>query len=133
MNIEITNNSDRFREALKDVLPMILNDWGTVAEGYAKLKCPVDTGRLKNSITFATTDNLGRENYTDDKGNAYSGGSARSTPDDEASVYIGTNVEYGPYIEYGTSRRAPRPFLNPAITEHVQDYRDIMDHYLENG
>jgi hypothetical protein len=30
-------------------------------------------------------------------------------------VDIGTNVEYGPYLEFGTSRMAPRPTLRPAI------------------
>lgn len=28
---------------------------------------------------------------------------------------VGTNVEYAPYLEFGTSRMAARPFLRPAV------------------
>ena len=44
---------------------------GLLAEGYAKKECPVDTGRLRNSVTNVVVS-------------------------DEDSVYIGTNVEYAP-------------------------------------
>lgn len=52
----------------------------------------VRTGRLRGSITWR----LGQ---------------------DELGLYadIGTNVEYGPYVELGTSRMAARPFLVPAL------------------
>lgn len=32
-------------------------------------------------------------------------------------VTIGTDVEYAPYLEFGTSRMSPRPYLRPAIEE----------------
>jgi hypothetical protein len=32
---------------------------------------------------------------------------------------VGTNVEYGPYVELGTDRMAARPFLRPAA-EHAR-------------
>lgn len=52
----------------------------------------VRTGRLRGSITWR----LG---------------------EDSEGVYadIGTNVLYGPYVELGTSRMAPRPYLRPAL------------------
>lgn len=28
---------------------------------------------------------------------------------------VGTNVEYAPFVEYGTSRMAARPYLTPAV------------------
>lgn len=58
----------------------------------AKQLCPVDTGRLRSSIT----NELGQ--------------------DAEGLVaVIGTNVEYAPYIELGTSKMAAQPFLLPAL------------------
>ena len=81
---------------------------GLTAEGYAKLACPVDTGRLRNSISHAV---------------------------DEADgvVYIGTNVEYAPYVEYGTSKMKAQPYLKPAATEHSEEYEGIFENFLKNA
>ena len=58
----------------------------------AKRNCPVDTGRLRSSIT----NEVGQ--------------------DGEGLVaVIGTNVEYAPYVELGTSKMAAQPFLLPAL------------------
>ena len=46
---------------------------------------------------------------------------------DERSATVGTNVEYAPYVEFGTSRgMKPRPYIRPAIEEHFQEYEDIL-------
>lgn len=105
MDVTITSNADAFRGELRDVLPKILESWGIVAEGYAKLNCPVDTGRLRNSITH-------------------------ERDDEEGQVQIGTNVEYAPYVEYGTSRMDAQPYLEPAILDNISEYQDIADEYL---
>lgn len=65
---------------------------GIRVETLAKRLCPVDTGRLRSSITHA----LGK---------------------DSRSIYcdVGTNVEYAPYVEFGTSRQRPQPYLRPAL------------------
>lgn len=107
---------------------------GLKAEGYAKKLCPVGTvestgkkgyrgGTLRNSITHASS---------------------------EENVIVGTNVEYGPYVELGTGPYFepppewekfttekgsgighgyvhPRPFLRPAILEHVDEYKKIYE------
>lgn len=58
----------------------------------AKQHCPVDTGRLRASIAWRM---------------------AR----DASGLYaqVGTNVHYGIFIEFGTSRAPAQPFLRPAI------------------
>lgn len=106
MDVTITSNADAFKGELRDVLPKILESWGIVAEGYAKLNCPVDTGRLRNSITH-------------------------ERDDEEGQVQIGTNVEYAPYVEYGTSRMKAQPYLEPAILDNISEYQDIADEYLK--
>ena len=101
-NVEVReNNAGAFKSALGGAVARALEQVGLAAEGHAKAKCPVDTGRLRNSITHVVD------------------------PDGHG-VSIGTNVEYGRYVELGTSRADPQPFLNPAATEHTDEYNAIM-------
>lgn len=80
---------------------------GGKAESYAKKLCPVDTGRLRNSITH--------QQY-----------------DDNTEV-IGTNVSYAPYVCLGTHKMAPRPFLRPAAENHSEEYRQIIKQVMQNA
>lgn len=100
----VQDNTDEFGPMMDSAISRALEKIGLVAEGYAKLKCPVDTGNLRDSITHTT---------------------------DGDSAYIGTNVEYAPYVEMGTSRTRARPFLRPAAQEHVDQYRSILKAELE--
>lgn len=77
---------------------------GIEAERYAKEYCPVDTGRLRNSITH--------------------------TREGEETVLIGSNVEYAPYVEAGTSRMKPRKFLHRAVFDHMSTYKEIAESCL---
>jgi len=62
-------------------------------EGEAKRICPVRTGRLRASI------------HT---------GKIR-----EGVCYVGTNVHYAPYVEFGTRKMAAKPYLRPAAKRVV--------------
>lgn len=93
------NNTKEFEAAMNKAMARALEKIGLAAEGYAKRLCPVDTGRLRNSITHVVSSN---------------------------KVYIGTNVEYGPFVELGTSRKKARPFLRPAAQDHASQYRAII-------
>lgn len=42
-------------------------------------------------------------------------GSVRALPDGPLAYVVGTNVEYGPMLEFGTSRMAARPWLLPSF------------------
>lgn len=52
---------------------------------------------------------------------------------DETAVYVGTNVEYAPYVELGTYKMPERPFLRPAIEEHLDEYAEIFKRILGNA
>lgn len=108
----IEDNTDIFLRELPTAIARALEEIGLVAEGYAKRLCPVDTGRLRNSITH-------------------------SVEEFGTSAIIGTNVEYGPYVELGTSRQKAanggRGFLVPAVSDHSKRYRDIVKKHLENA
>ena len=95
------NNAAQVEAAINSAVAKALTMIGQQAEGYAKMMCPVDTSRLKNSIT----------NQIDLQENA---------------VYIGTNVEYAPYVELGTMRQDPQPYLKPSASEHGYEYRAIL-------
>ena len=40
------------------------------------------------------------------------------TPKDK--VFVGTNSEYAPYLEFGTRFHKPYPFLRPAFSNHLK-------------
>ena len=98
-------------------LEQALNKACLIVENEAKKLCPVDTGQLRSSITHEVVEKEGR---------------------------VGTNVEYAPYVEYGTGLFAangdgrqerwsyqdgegnwystigqqPQPFLHPALNNN---------------
>lgn len=100
----VTVNQDNTAQAaqgIESAIGVALEKIGLLAEGYAQIKCPVDTGNLRASITHEV-----------DAG--------------EKAVYIGTNVEYAPYVELGTSKQKAQPYLRPAATEHGDQYRQVL-------
>ena len=100
------DNTDEVLSALKRAKKRGLEAIGLTAEGYAKKDTPVDTGRLRNSISHAT--------------------------DDEAA-YIGTNVEYAPYVELGSPTIKAHHMLQKAATEHADEYKQIMEDAMKNA
>lgn len=109
MHIELEDSAEDIRLALANALTRGMMAIGETAEKYAKEIVPVDTGRLRNSITHEV----------DTK---------------ESAVYIGSNVEYAAPVELGNSRgMRPRPYLRPAATEHTEEYKDIIRDSLENA
>lgn len=108
-NIKIINRAPEVKEAFERQIKKALTECGLVAEGYAKLKCPVDTGRLRSSIEYKVEDK---------------------------ECYIGTNAEYAPYVELGTGSfyaggsaikgQKAQSYLKPAVSEHSGEYRQII-------
>lgn len=102
------DNTGQVADGIDSAIGTALEEIGLLAEGYAAEKCPVDTGNLRASITHEV----------DTAGNA---------------VYIGTNVEYAPYVELGTSRQEAQPFLRPAASGHGAQYRRVLEKALGGG
>lgn len=131
IEVKLTDNSGEVLEDMVRKKLKALEIVGLAAEGYAKRLCAVDTGRLRNSITHATSTNSGSGSYSDNKGSSYSDASAKSTPEED-SVYIGTNVEYAPYVELGTVRTPAQPFLRPAASDHIEQYKNIIKRVMKD-
>jgi len=129
------DNSREFLEALDTQVYAGLEECGLAAEGYAKRLCAVDTGLLRNSITHALDgQSAAISEYQDDpkeQSGSYDG-SAPKEPEGRRAVYIGTNVEYAPYVELGTSKTAEQPFLKPAVENHKSAYQKIMKAHLQS-
>lgn len=108
MNIQITliDNSSEVLAALPKALARALWSVGAAAEGHAKENAPVDTGRLRNSITHQETS--------------------------DATV-IGTNVEYAAAQELGSSRgiRA-KHYLKNAVANNTGEYKSLIEQSFKN-
>lgn len=85
------------RQRILDKLEIV----GAHVESEAKLRCPVDTGNLRQSINHKVIDS-------------------------EKSVRIGTNVEYAPFVEFGTIKMNAQPYLRPALLENKEAIRKIL-------
>lgn len=139
-DINFTSNLPRFLDALGPARERALEIIGGKVESYAKELCPVGTeestgikgyrgGTLRNSITHQVNDER---------------------------VTIGSAVHYAPYVELGTGKDyspppewitnnaergagissrsvKPRPYLRPAVEEHVTEYENIIKNELHNA
>ena len=130
--VKITDNSDEILSRMDTAMEAALEKIGLVAERYAKNLCTVVTGRLRNSITHATTSYPGIGTYQDNAGNEFNDATADGTPEKNV-VYIGTNVEYAPYVELGTTRSKAKPYLKPAVVDHAEKYKKIFKDSMENA
>lgn len=121
-------------EAVDSALRRGLLKGGTILQGAAKKECPVDTGYLRNSIAVT---------------------------EEEDGVDVGTDVEYGIYVEFGTGAlgdpsvthtnkekwvyfdtvsggfktgypQPPRPFLYPALRLTKDDIKKAVKDEIRN-
>ena len=128
MKVDYIDNSQQILSALEKGKRNALTAIGATAETHTKENITaddlIDTGRLRNSITYATGDYSGIGTYTDNKKKKYSDAKARNTPKDD-EVGIGTNVEYAAYTELGTQHIAAHHYLKRAVTEHKDEYKKL--------
>ena len=106
MSFTTKDNTKEVLAALEKAIDRGLEAIGLTAEGHAKKETPVDTGRLRNSISHAVQDK---------------------------AAYIGTNVEYAPYVELGVQGRQGVHMLQRAATEHISEYKKIMEESIKNA
>ena len=133
MSVNFNSNREEVEKQVDDAILKSLRLVGGLAERKAKetisdMKA-VDTGFLRNSITFA----LGGESanisdYSDDNGDqkgSYSG-TAPTDEKNEHAVWIGSNVYYAPYVELGTTKMNPRPFLGDSIQANQAEFEKLF-------
>ena len=117
---------------------------GEDASEVAAEKAPVDTGALKNSISYATPVEWGH------------GTSIPQATPEKNTVYIGTNIDYAKWHEFGTGkynangRKTPwafkdkktgewhythgvpaKHFIKFGATAHKNEYKKALEMYLK--
>jgi HK97 gp10 family phage protein len=107
--INIIDHSPEIKSIKQEAINRALEAIGIEAEKYAKLHLEdaprrIDTGRLRNSVSHVVSGD---------------------------SVYVGTNVEYAPYVEFGTVKMAPNHFLKNAASTHTERYKAIAEMCLK--
>lgn len=119
----INDNTKEILKATDEAIYNALDIIGNKAADYAAGLAPVQTGNLKNSMTSEVVQN-------------------------EKAVYVGTDVEYAPYVEFGHHQEVGRyvpaigkrlvrsfvpgtPFLKPAIMNHLDEYKNIIQTELK--
>ena len=129
MRVEVLG-VDRLAKKLKPAdLKEALNESCLLVENTAKENCPVASGQLRNSITSNVSGETGE---------------------------VGTNVEYAPYVEYGTgvfnhgrmtpwryqdasgewhttTGQKPQPFLVPALDSNRDKILNIFKEKVKEG
>lgn len=137
-SFNFTDNSGKVLDELKEKKDKILEEWGLLAEGYAKSNLTafprVDTGRLRSSVSHAVEGD---------------------------DAYVGSNLSYAAYVEYGTGPYAEGDspgrtdvpwvyksetdgkwhlsygmkashFLKKAVADHTDEYRQVLEQELKN-
>ena len=155
--ISLKDFSKEVLSATEEAIKTALEACGVQAVGYAVMyatqKGVVDTGLLRNSITYAlggeapalqdfsasNTSTRKKSSSIKDRGSLKSGRYKGKAPADKKgnySVYIGTNVYYAIYQEMGWTstkgKKVPaRPFLRPALEDHIETYKNLIIQCLQ--
>ena len=110
MSYSYEDNTQEVLSALEKAKKRGLEAIGLTAEGYAKKNLypghGFDTGNLRNRTSHAV------------EGDA---------------AYIGTNVEYAPYVELGARGRTGIHYLQQAASEHAAEYKQLMEDSIKNA
>lgn len=96
----IKDNTPALKKAMKEGCREALEAIAVQMEGHAKELCPVDTGRLRNSIAAET---------------------------DGHEVIVGSNVEYAPAVELidRPHQTGQAHFLRDSIQNNLKEYEQI--------
>ena len=133
---DIIDNSDEVISAVEEKIHLALALMGEEVEKNAKGNCPVDTGLLRNSITYAHAGSFPAiVGYTDDSGQQFGDykTATEAATDNVETVYVGTNVEYAPYVEFRSAHHdtGKSHFLRDAGTQHIARLKSIAQTTLK--
>lgn len=82
-----------------------------VLEAAAKMKTPIDTGNLVNSINTELI----------------------SSDETSAFAEVGTGVEYAEHVEFGTSKMVAQPYMRPAYDETAETIKATIQRFAKQN
>ena len=142
------DNVEEIKKATAEAIETALDAIGMQAATLARMELQnkpsrIDTGLLRNSITHAVSGKPAAiSEYQASNESKYTGkvpepggysGTAPDDPEGQKAVYVGTNVEYAPYVHEGTDRMTPNRFLKNAIEKNKSEFEQIFEQVLHNS
>lgn len=103
---QLQQSTSEIRERAAQAVRLV----GSKVERDAKIAAPVDTGYLRSSISTRVS------------------GNANSS---QAEVTAGAN--YAAYVEFGTSRMSPQPYMIPAFERNKQPFIDALQQLVDGA
>ena len=110
---ELEDKLSRLDEKLKQALEEALEEIAEKIRDDAKDLAPVDTGSLRESIRV--------EKEGDLQVSVIAGGGGVINP------RTGREVDYAGYVEFGTSRMSPQPYMQPALEKNRDEILRIIE------
>lgn len=144
MSVFIDDHTAEFKRELNERMERALEAAGIHLEGEAKEELEnsprrIDTGLLRNSITHAVSGHSAAiQSYHGNNASKYSKAKYASAPvgyyngtvpgasGGEMAVYVGSNVEYAPYVHEGTTKMTPNRFLKNAFVKNEKQAMDYL-------
>ena len=109
MAVELEFYTDEVVKEYNTAVEQAMKEAVLIVEADAKRNAPVDTGRLRGSIT----------------------NEVRKIAGAVLEGRVGTNVNYAKYVELGTSRQDPQPYLRPALRNNFDKVVSIIQEAIE--
>lgn len=138
MSYTYKDNTKEVLEALEKAKIRGFEAIGLQAEGHAKdemtEKDIIDTGRARNSITYALAGEEAHiKSYSGDNGEEGGTYSGKAEGKKGEGVYIGSGVDYFKYIELGGANMYPHHILQHTASNHTDEYKKLMEDSMKNA
>lgn len=106
VTVEFKDNAEEVLDKLETAVGQALFAMGAAAQGWTKDNTPVRTGELRDSWTV-------------------------QIHEDESYLLLGTEKDYGKYVENGSPTNVPQHMLQKGTVEHKSDLEYIAKSKLK--
>lgn len=122
MKVTVKNDISKVQGQIEKAMLRALTRAAIDVDRTAKENCPVDTGRLRASISYSVDGQEG-EGFEAKENSEDIDHQIKSAP---GGAIVGTNVVYAKAIEYGHSKKAPSGYLRRALDQNEGNIKEII-------